>query len=486
MGNDAARVVVIGGGITGCSVALHLAEAGWTDVLLVEKATLTAGSTCHAAGLVTAFNPSATMMGFRRYSIELYERLGVFERVGSLRLASSPDQLRELERTASRARGIGLDAGVIGPEEARALMPAISPEALYGAVHLTGDGHLDPHTATHAVADAARSLGVRIRTGVRVTGFELGRRREIRRVLTDAGPIDTELVVNAAGMWAPQVAAMVGAFIPSTPVDHQHIALKAVPGAELPRDMPCFRDPDNLVYGKSEHGGMVFGGYEADPPSRWEDGVPVGPRGPAAAARLRAVRPADGRRDPAVPVPGRRRGGPARLPPRRDDPRRQPAPRAGTGRPRVLGRGRALAQRLRRRRRHRPGDGRLDHGRRSGRRHRPVPGVAVRAMSIATRGSPPASRARPTATTTGCATRSTPTSRGGRSDSRRSMGGSRTPAPSSGRRPAGNGPTTTSRGVRGGAPAATSDAWGWGEPPWFARVCRRGAGGPRAGRASST
>ncbi len=274
MSNDAARVVVIGGGITGCSVALHLAEAGWTDVLLVEKATLTAGSTCHAAGLVTAFNPSATMMRFRRYSIELYERLGVFDRVGSLRLASSPDQLRELERTASRARGIGLDAGVIGPEEARALMPAISPEALYGAVHLTGDGHLDPHTATHAVADAARSLGVRIRTGVRVTGFELGRSRDIQRVLTDAGPIDTELVVNAAGMWAPQVAAMVGAFIPSTPVDHQHIALKAVPGAELPRDMPCFRDPDNLVYGKSEHGGMVFGGYEADPPSRWEDGVP--------------------------------------------------------------------------------------------------------------------------------------------------------------------------------------------------------------------
>ncbi len=274
MGIDAARVVVIGGGITGCSVALHLAEAGWTDVLLVEKATLTAGSTCHAAGLVTAFNPSATMMGFRRYSIELYERLGVFERVGSLRLASSPDQLRELERTASRARGIGLDAGVIGADQARQLMPAISGESLYGAVHLAGDGHLDPHTATHAVADAARALGVRIRTGVRVTGFEMTARRAIRRVETDAGPIDTELVVDAAGMWAPQVAAMVGESIPSTPVDHQHIALKAVPGNELPRDMPCFRDPDNLVYGKAEHGGMVFGGYETDPVSRWEDGVP--------------------------------------------------------------------------------------------------------------------------------------------------------------------------------------------------------------------
>ncbi|MDO8484836.1 MAG: FAD-dependent oxidoreductase [Candidatus Limnocylindrales bacterium] len=271
---DQARVVVIGGGITGCSVAYHLALAGWTDVLLIEKAQLTAGSTCQAAGLVTAFNPSSTMMQFRRYSIELYQRLGAFETVGSLRLASSREQLLELERTASRARGIGLDADVIGAEEARRLMPAISQESLYGAVHLASDGHLDPHGATHAVAGAARSLGVRIRAGVRVTGFELSARREITAVLTDAGRIATELVVNAAGIWAPQVAAMIGAFIPSTPVDHQHIALKAVPGHELPREMPCFRDPANLVYGKSEHGGMVFGGYETNPVSRWEDGVP--------------------------------------------------------------------------------------------------------------------------------------------------------------------------------------------------------------------
>ena len=274
MSVEQARVVVIGGGITGCSVAYHLAVAGWTDVLLIEKAQLTAGSTCQAAGLVTAFNPSSTMMAFRRYSIELYRRLGVFETVGSLRLASSREQLRELERTASRARGIGLDAGVIGPDEALRLMPAISSASLHGAVHLAGDGHLDPHGATHAVADAARALGVRIRTGVRVTGFELSPRREVTAVLTEAGRIATELVVNAAGIWAPQVAALVGGFIPSTPVDHQHIALKAVPGHELPRDMPCFRDPDNLVYGKSEQGGMVFGGYETDPVSRWEDGVP--------------------------------------------------------------------------------------------------------------------------------------------------------------------------------------------------------------------
>lgn len=271
---ERARAVVIGGGITGCSVAYHLAKAGWTDVLLLEKGELTSGSTAHAAGLVTMFNPSPTMMRFRRYSIELYRELGVFETVGSLRFASSREQLMELQRGVPRAKAIGLDVELLSPTEALGLMPAASPESLHGAVYVPGDGFLDPHTATHAVAKAARELGVTVRTGVRVTGIELGPRREIQRVLTSEGPIGTEVVVNAAGIWAPRVAAMVGVAIPSTPVDHQHIALKAVPGAELPRDMPCFRDPDNLVYGKSEHGGVLVGGYEANPAARWIDGVP--------------------------------------------------------------------------------------------------------------------------------------------------------------------------------------------------------------------
>ena len=269
-----ARVVVIGGGITGCSVALHLARAGWREVILLDKGALTSGSTSQAAGLVTMFNPSVTMMRFRRYSIELYRELGVFEVVGSVRIASSSDQLLELQRGVSRARGIGLEVDLIGVEETRRLLPAADGRSLYGALHVLGDGYLDPHIATHAVADAARSLGVAIRTGVRVTGIELSNRRAVRRVLTDDGPIDTETVVNAAGMWAPRVAAMVGAFIPSTPVDHQHVALRAVPGHVLPRDMPCFRDPDNLVYGKSEAGGVLFGGYEPEPNARWVDGVP--------------------------------------------------------------------------------------------------------------------------------------------------------------------------------------------------------------------
>jgi glycine/D-amino acid oxidase-like deaminating enzyme len=266
--------VVIGGGITGASVAYHLAKAGWTDVALVEKGQLTGGSTCHAAGLVTQFNPSPTMMRFRRYSIELYRELGVFEAVGGLRIASSPEQLAELERGLSRARGIGLDAELLSPQETLELLPAATGESLYGAVWVPEDGFLDPHTATHALASAARELGAAVLTGTRVTGFDLTARREITAVLTEAGRIECEVVVNACGIWAPQVAAMAGASVASTPVDHQHVLLKPVPGHELSREMPCFRDPDNLVYGKSESGGILFGGYETNPVARWLDGVP--------------------------------------------------------------------------------------------------------------------------------------------------------------------------------------------------------------------
>ncbi len=271
---DRASVIVIGGGIAGCSAAYHLARAGWRDVLLLEKGELTSGSTHHAAGLVTQFNPSSTMMRFRRYSVEMYRELGVFEPVGSVRIASSERSLVDLRRAVSVAAGIGLDAELISREEVLERLPEADGAPILGAVWMPGDGHVDPHIATHAVADAARALGVEIRLRTRVTGIELGDRREVRAVLTDGGRIETEHVVNAAGIWAPQVAALVGAFVPSVPVDHQHVAMQAVAGHEIARDAPCFRDPDHLVYGRAEAGGLLIGGYEPDPPARWTDGVP--------------------------------------------------------------------------------------------------------------------------------------------------------------------------------------------------------------------
>ncbi len=267
-------VVVVGGGITGCSVAYHLARAGWHDVLVLEKGELTSGSTHHAAGLVTQFNPSATMMRFRRYSVSLYNQLGVFNTVGSVRIASSPDSLRDLQRAVSRARALGLDAELLGPDEVLARLPFASRDSLYGGVWMAEDGHVDPHITTYALADAARALGAEIRIRTRVTGIELGSRHEVRAVLTTDEKIETEHVVNAAGVWAPQVAEMVGARLPSVPIDHQHILMQAVRGAEVPRGSPCFRDTDNLVYGKEEAGGMLIGGYEQNPVARWTDGVP--------------------------------------------------------------------------------------------------------------------------------------------------------------------------------------------------------------------
>ena len=208
---------------------------------------------------------------------------------------------------------------------------------------MPGDGYVDPHIATYAVAAAARELGVEIRTRDARHRDRRARRPRCARSRPSDGAIECETVVNAAGMWAPRVAAMVGAFACSIPVDHQHIALHAVEGHELPRETPCFRDTDNLVYGKAESGGVLFGGYEPNPVSRWERRRAVGARRADAAARPRALPAADGRRRPALPVPRRRGRDRARLPSRRDDAGRQPAARPDARRARASGRAAGLS-----------------------------------------------------------------------------------------------------------------------------------------------
>ena len=271
---DQARVVIIGGGIFGVNVAYHLAKLGWKDVVLLEKGEIADGESSHAAGLVTQFATSQTLMQFRKYSIELYSELGLFDHVGSLRLASTKDQLRELQRSVSRAKAIGMDVEIISPEEALKIMPLLSPNSLYGAIYLPRDGHLDPYTTTTSMARMVREMGVSVHTHTRVTGIKLSPTGEVVEVQTENGSIKTEHVVNATGLWGPRVAAMAGLHLPTTPVDHQHIALKAVPGNVFPHSTPCLRDPDNLVYMREEAGGLVIGGYEPNPKERWIDGVP--------------------------------------------------------------------------------------------------------------------------------------------------------------------------------------------------------------------
>ncbi len=271
---DSAEIVIIGGGIYGVNIAYHLFKMGKKDIVLLEKGEIASGESSHAAGVVTQFATSKTMMQFRKYSIELYSELGMFNHVGSLRVASSKEQLKELERSVSRAKAIGMDVEIISPSEAVKVMPQITDKDLYGAIYLPRDGHLSPYDTTTGMARIIREMGVEVNTHTRVTGLELSPKGEIQKVITDKGSIKTNLVVNAAGMWAPRIAAMAGVYLPTTPVDHQHIAIKAVTGHEFPKNTPCLRDPDNLVYMREEQGGLVIGGYEPNPVARWVDGVP--------------------------------------------------------------------------------------------------------------------------------------------------------------------------------------------------------------------
>ena len=271
---DQAEIVIIGGGIYGAQIAYHLAKYGRKDVVILEKGEIASGESSHAAGLVTQFATSQAMLKFRMYSIELYSELGLFDHVGSLRVASSREQLKELERSVSRAKALGLEVDVISSDEALKVMPQISKQDLYGGIYLPRDGQLDPYTTTTSMAKFAKELGVTIYANTRVTGIKVSAQGNIERVITDKGEIRCEIVINAAGLWAPRIAAMAGLHIPTTPVDHQHIALKAVPGHEFTHDTPCLRDPDNLVYMRQEQGGLVIGGYEPTPIARWIDGVP--------------------------------------------------------------------------------------------------------------------------------------------------------------------------------------------------------------------
>jgi 4-methylaminobutanoate oxidase (formaldehyde-forming) len=265
---DRARVVVIGGGIGGCSILYWLARLGLSDAVLVERSQLTSGSTFHSAGLVGQLRGSLSLTRMMMNSVDLYRTLGKevdletgWREVGSLRLASSIEHMEELQRQADWAETFGLPFHLITAREAQERFPIMTTEGVYGAALLPTDGFLDPSQVTLALAKGARQYGATILTDTRVTGVVVQGGR-VTGVETSKGLIECEVVVNAGGIYAHEIGRLAGVHVPIIPMAHQYVITK---DAGLPRDMPTMRDPSRLVYFRGESGGLVAGGYERNP-----------------------------------------------------------------------------------------------------------------------------------------------------------------------------------------------------------------------------
>ena len=273
-----AQVVVIGGGIIGCSTAYHLARDHKADVIVLEQNQLTSGSTWHAAGLVGQLRSSASITQVLKYSVELYKNLEVetglqtgWKMTGCLRLATTPDRWIEYQRLATTAQSFGLEMHLLSAAETKKMWPLLETGDLIGASFLPTDGQASPSDITQSLAKGARMHGAKFHEGVRVTGFEIVDSR-IVAVNTTGGRIACERVVNCAGMWSRQVGKMAGVSIPLQPVKHQYVITEAIEG--LAKDAATIRDPDRRTYFKEEVGGLVFGGYEPNPKPWVDDTVP--------------------------------------------------------------------------------------------------------------------------------------------------------------------------------------------------------------------
>jgi len=277
-----AQIVVIGGGIIGCSTAYHLARDHKADVVLIEQGKLTSGSTWHAAGLVGQLRSSASITRVLKYSVDLYKGLAAetgletgWKMTGCLRLATNEDRWTEYKRLATTAKSFGMEMHLVSPDEVKRMWPLMDVSDLVGASWLPTDGQASPSDITQSLAKGARMHGAKLFENVRVTGFEMDGDR-ITVVKTSGGDIACEKVVNCAGQWARQVGAMAGINVPLQPVKHQYIVTEKIAG--LASDAPTLRDPDRRTYFKEEVGGLVMGGYEPNPqpwttgdvPNDWE------------------------------------------------------------------------------------------------------------------------------------------------------------------------------------------------------------------------
>ena len=274
-----ARVVVIGGGIVGCSTAYHLAKLGWTDTVLVEQHKLTSGSTFHAAGLVGQLRTSANITQLLGNSVELYKTLEAetgqatgWKMNGGLRLACNEERWTEVKRQATTAKSFGLEMHLLSAREAQELWPIMQVDDVVGAAFLPTDGQANPSDITMALARGARMAGATICEDTRVHSIELVD-GVIDAVFTDQGRIKCERVVLCGGQWTRALAATVGVNVPLVSVEHQYVITEPF-SPEVPRNMPTLRDPDRLTYYKEEVGGLVMGGYEPNPVPWAVDGIP--------------------------------------------------------------------------------------------------------------------------------------------------------------------------------------------------------------------
>jgi 4-methylaminobutanoate oxidase (formaldehyde-forming) len=273
-----ARIVIVGAGAIGCSLAYHLAKAGERDVLVLDKSGTTHGSTWHAAGLVGQLRSRRNLTRMMQQSVALYGALeqelghGIDWRpVGSLRLASSKDRWSEIRRSATTARSFGFELHLVSAAEARQIFPYIRTEGIEGAAFIPSDGYVDPSSLTQGLARLARQGGARIIEGPRVVGIDVSNARVVL-VRTDRGDVRCDILVNAAGIWAREIAAMMGVRMPVAAIEHQYIVTEKTSG--LPAALTTLRDPDNNFYLKPETGGFAIGGWEANAPPFGRGGVP--------------------------------------------------------------------------------------------------------------------------------------------------------------------------------------------------------------------
>ena len=275
---DRARVVIVGGGVAGCSVAYHLSKLGWTDIVLLERKKLTSGTTWHAAGLIAQLRATANMTKLAKYSQELYGALeaetGVatgFKRNGSITLALTAERYEELQRGASMARAYGVEIETISVGEAGRRHPLLDTKGAVGAVYLAKDGQGDPGNIALAMAKGARNRGVRIIEDVKVTGISQAHGR-VTGVVTGQGAIAAEVVVNCAGMWARHVGALAGVALPLQACEHFYIVTEAC--LDIPRDLPVLRVPDECAYYKEDAGKLLLGAFEPVAKPWGCDGIP--------------------------------------------------------------------------------------------------------------------------------------------------------------------------------------------------------------------